>query len=1245
MDPGTAVGVVSLALQVSQGLLDYYRAWEGYSDDVRQAYNCIADLNKTFALLDNRLRSMQTVNPGSNIVNRVVECLTACTDEVQHLERKLKKLHKQNPNGFAQKAQASVLRASYPFRASTLEKLKEIVQELMGHLKLAIQVLLLENGVERGEVMTRIEDSVGDIRNLVTKIHTTALDTQIQTGVAAAGVEVLLKAEEIERRRQVLRALDAPNPSIEHNEARRKHEPGTGEWFLKCQSYQDWVTGLSPRLWVHGKAGCCKTVLCSTIIEDVKRQLLNNPGAVLAYFYFSFSDAQKQSYANLLLALVTELSRGCAIHPKLLAAYNNTPERKPDTSVLEEVLIDLLRGSRTPYLIIDALDECPESGNQREQVMQGLEKIAKEGTDTRLLVTSRKDPDIEEFMQTLSVVQMAVDEESVNADIDIFVRNTLATDKKLSIKIKEEIEQMFHEKSDGMFRWAALQLQSIRSLKILRPSYISAALREMPRSLDETYQRILDAIDEMYHDEVRVALEWLVFSERPLSVAELGEACSIRLDGNNKPFLEECSDEIVSGILGVLSPLVIVELVPDTDRTMGVNPLPMKFSSERYIQRIRLAHFSVKEYLMSSRLRAPRASKFMLGSNGHHDLAQMCCAYVLYFTSQGDVGKWIEKAKQPLSSDSGDRRRIRENLLQDLTPSYPLLSYAIHRWTRHQGLAERETNAPPMDVNLHLQILQDERVRITWLSFVGSIIDCGSGCPASWRFCGDLYDQQEGTKAIYWTSLLGFYHTTSMLCEQAPCSDINHVAGYHETALQAAAEFNAVKIAGKLIEAGADVNIMAGRPLMVASMHGNKKIIQILLDNGAIINAPRKSNTNALIAASRWHRFDAVELLIDRGADLMIADSDGYTPLHKACLKYGSVDVVKLLLDKGADPNIVANEGSTPLHWASEHGSVDVVKLLLDKGADPTAVANEGSTPLHWASEHGSVDVVKLLLDKGADPNIVTNKGSTPLLLGSEGNHVDVVKLLLEKDADPTAVANEGSTPLHWASKHGSVHVVKLLLDKEVEVKADIRGWTPLHWASRYNHVDVVKLLLEKVDHASIADYAGRSPLFYAIMKGQNGVFDVLRAGQQSKMRDYFGISALSIAVRCGRERIVDQLLATLDTDINSGDNCGRTPIWWALKQGHVEIANRLRQHLSGLGLDASVAGMEMGAPVLFNVEGRYCDVCLAGMNKRYYSCDHCSGGDFDVCRECYELGGHCLVKSHILTPCEVSEDEGADDL
>ena len=51
MDPGTAVGVISLGIQVCEGILKYYRDWKGYEDDIQGTYTEIDHLAKTFALL------------------------------------------------------------------------------------------------------------------------------------------------------------------------------------------------------------------------------------------------------------------------------------------------------------------------------------------------------------------------------------------------------------------------------------------------------------------------------------------------------------------------------------------------------------------------------------------------------------------------------------------------------------------------------------------------------------------------------------------------------------------------------------------------------------------------------------------------------------------------------------------------------------------------------------------------------------------------------------------------------------------------------------------------------------------------------------------------------------------------------------------------------------------------------------------------------------------------------------------
>ena len=72
MDAGSAVGIVSLGIQVCQGLLDYYHSWKSYRTDINTAYDCIADLHKTFALLQDTLSS-SSLDPAR--AREVCKCL------------------------------------------------------------------------------------------------------------------------------------------------------------------------------------------------------------------------------------------------------------------------------------------------------------------------------------------------------------------------------------------------------------------------------------------------------------------------------------------------------------------------------------------------------------------------------------------------------------------------------------------------------------------------------------------------------------------------------------------------------------------------------------------------------------------------------------------------------------------------------------------------------------------------------------------------------------------------------------------------------------------------------------------------------------------------------------------------------------------------------------------------------------------------------------------------------------------
>jgi hypothetical protein len=78
----------------------------------------------------------------------------------------------------------------------------------------------------------------------------------------------------------------SPDPSINYNVAREKRQKNTGQWLLDSPAYRDWKTRPSSRLWLHGKPGCGKTIMSSTVVKDVQTIYQHTPRAAVLFFYF-----------------------------------------------------------------------------------------------------------------------------------------------------------------------------------------------------------------------------------------------------------------------------------------------------------------------------------------------------------------------------------------------------------------------------------------------------------------------------------------------------------------------------------------------------------------------------------------------------------------------------------------------------------------------------------------------------------------------------------------------------------------------------------------------------------------------------------------------------------------------------------------------------------------------------------------------------------------------------------------------
>lgn len=438
---GSAVGIASLGIQVCQSLLSYYDEWKDYHSDIRDTSSCIEDLGKTFAKLKVLLQ-----DPGRNDEESRAATirLQSCEDDLVRLQEKLVKLREHDrPNGLRQKTWAELQRAFYPLRASNLIKIRQLVASLTGNLSLTLQTLqIAENKVSHNK--------------LLGELQTQGRDAAIRSDAHGSRIADVLAKAEASLFKDICDWLSPPDPCHNHDAACKCHKPGTGSWLLTSERYKHWKPSSNPIFWLYGKAGCGKTVLCYTVIEDLRLWSQLTPDSQLAFFYFSFSDIHKQSYMSLLLSLVSQLCKGGPSCERLKQLYDHIYPSKPSTGQLEELLSLSIQHSGQIVLVLDALDESPDHyDSSRQEIMDWLERIAVlHRHKLKIFVTSRQISDIQESMTSLGADSMSVQPNMTNTDIRSYVISEISEDRtlrRLDASLQKKIEDSLAQKADGMY--------------------------------------------------------------------------------------------------------------------------------------------------------------------------------------------------------------------------------------------------------------------------------------------------------------------------------------------------------------------------------------------------------------------------------------------------------------------------------------------------------------------------------------------------------------------------------------------------------------------------------------------------------------------------------------------------------------------------------------------------------------------------------------------------------------------------
>jgi hypothetical protein len=188
--------------------------------------------------------------------------------------------------------------------------------------------------------------------------------------------------------------------------------------------------------------------------------------------------------------------------------------------------------------------------------------------------------------------------------------------------------------------------------------------------------------------------------------------------------------------------------------------------------------------------------------------------------------------------------------------------------------------------------------------------------------------------------------------------------------------------------------------LLWASENGHDQVVKRVLKSAGDSIQVRKRNKMVLKAAYKGHK-EVVDVLLANGAQIEAATKSGFTALHMACGK-GHLDVVASLLAQNAQIEAKNKNGSTPLHTAAQKGHADVVLMLLQRSppANIEAANNNGVRPLNSAAHKGHSAVVNILIQHNADLNACNKNGITPLYSAAHRGHYDIVETLLAHNAN-----------------------------------------------------------------------------------------------------------------------------------------------------------------------------------------------------------------------------------------------------
>lgn len=889
---------------------------------------------------------------------------------------------------------------------------------------------------------------------------------------------------------------------------------GNTSLFSHCHDYLMWRQRPDSNTLIYsGKLGAGKSVMLANMVDDLCLWARDTAVA----FFFSRHDISESLKAETIIGSIARQLLSRSFNSTMEAAILEQCEMVEKSTHLDRFtkILHLLKLSNSTgeraFVLIDGFDELEET--ERDTLLRHLSRL-QQALTLSICITLRHDPNIplkiEPSMGT-TITPMPDN----TYEIETFVAQELmrcVESRKLvvhDITLLSDIRNALQTDSQGMFLWAALQIESLCSMET--DNAIRLALENLPKGLPETFERILQRSEKTGSSPSyqRPILELLSVAQRPLTVDELREALSVLPgDTNWDP------SRLLNNIMKVLACCGSLVCIDEEELTL------------------RLVHHSVKQYLLGGLVQTQNDRIW----NGNHSIAEKSA----HDRMSGIIITY-------LNYSVFDRQLVRGGV-PDIKAGQ-VLNQAIH-------FSEFSSKA----TNLALKFLRDHGT--SDFNMAGVLAEANrlrfksenqfkfrDYANAHWSFhvarslpfemiLDDLFRKlcrqgrvspiitdEDATLLLLRAVQTGYDDAIKHVLSSSNVSVNSPLDRKGRTALHLAT-MGSFKGSVLCLLQSDNINVAARdvdmkTPLVLAFERRNLPVVQPYLDFQSVSN-----KTNPLI----------IELLPQAVQVLDAQDSQfALKILHSAVI---NDDEALVGIFASSPVNITSNpEVWSIIHAAAIRGNRTIIQLMFDPVRTPCLDDNTKLMydPLHLVAEAGDEYLTKFFLDSGK---------------------------INAKSRD-----GRGQTPLHRITKrysgrseHMFIKHFLLLEAPEAANQKDLRGQTPLHIATMNGDLGTVRLLLHYGAHPRLADDQACIPLHYAV---QNGYLDVVRSlicfdEISVNRRNSQRRTPLHIATIKGLVGIVSEILNVPTVEIEASDLEHRTPLSYAIELRHASIAKLL---------------------------------------------------------------------------------------